>query len=184
MSNAASVLPAGPGERDDDVFPLRERIRFRDNLGLGLREVRQRPVFAALARGPWLVFMTIACFWQSNAEAWPSQETIARFSGYSSRAVRDFVAVLEQFGIVRLRRERRPNGCDRIYYAPGFVTLLELAAFVERFPRERAKPLRPDAPPVASAPPPAVVTSPAAAPATPPPPLMNGVNGAANGAGH
>jgi len=39
-------------------------------------------------------------------------------------------------------------------------------------------------PPVASAPPPAVVTSPAAAPATPPPPLMNGVNGAANGAGH
>ena len=151
MSNAASVLPAGPGERDD-VFPLRERIRFRDNLGLGLREVRQRPVFAALARGPWLVFMTIACFWQSNAEAWPSQETIARFSGYSSRAVRDFVAVLEQLGIVRLRRERRPNGCDRIYYAPGFVTLLELAAFVERFPRERAKPIRPDAPPVASAP--------------------------------
>jgi hypothetical protein len=53
---------------------------------------------------------------------------------------------------VRLRRERRSNGSDRIYYAPGFVTLLELAAFVqrfprERFPRERAKPLQRAAPP-------------------------------------
>lgn len=145
MLNAASVLPAGPGERDDDdVFPLRERLRFRDNLGLGLRDVRQRSVFATLARGPWLIFMTIACYWQSNAEAWPSQETIASFSGYSARAVRVFVAVLEQLGIVRLRRERRSNGSDRIYYAPGLVTLIELAAFVERFPRECAKPLRPE----------------------------------------
>jgi hypothetical protein len=171
MLNAASVLPAGPGERDDDnVFPLRERLRFRDNLGLGLRDVRQRPVFATLARGPWLVFVTIACFWQSNAEAWPSQETIARFSGYSSRAVRDFVAVLEQRGVVRLRRERRPDGSDRIYYAPGLVTLVELAAFVERFPRERAKALRPQAPPAAAPPeaPPTIAHPPETAAAAPP----------------
>ena len=120
-----------------------------------------------LARGPWLVFMTIACFWQSNAEAWPSQEAIARFSGYSSRAVRDFVAVLERLGIVRLRRERRPNGCDRIYYAPGFVTLLELAAFVDRFPRERAKPLRPNAPSVSPTLP-TIAHPPATAAAAPP----------------
>jgi hypothetical protein len=139
MFNAASVLPAGPGERDNDPFPIRERLRFRDNLGLGLREVRQRPSFAALARGPWHVFIAIACYWQANAEAWPSQETIAGFSGYSSRAVRDYVDVLERVGIVRLRRERRPNGADRIYYAPGLVTLIELAAFVERFPRGPVK---------------------------------------------
>jgi hypothetical protein len=31
------------------------------------------------------------------------------------------------------------SGNERIYYAPGLVTLGELAAFVERFPRERAK---------------------------------------------
>lgn len=138
MLNAARVLPAGPGE-PHDLFPIRERLRFRDNLGLGLREVRQRPAFAALARGPWLVFIAIACHWQANAEAWPSQETIASFSGYSSRAVRDYVDVLERAGVVRLRRERRPNGADRIYYAPGLVTLIELAAFVERFPRGPAK---------------------------------------------
>jgi Helix-turn-helix domain len=139
MLKVASVLPAGPGERDNDAFPIRERLRFRDNLGLGLREVRQRPPFAALARGPWHVFIAIACYWQANAEAWPSQETIAGFSGYSSRAVRDYVDVLERVGIVRLRRERRPNGADRIYYAPGLVTLIELAAFVERFPRGPVK---------------------------------------------
>jgi hypothetical protein len=139
MIDAASVLPAGPGERDDDAFPIRERLRFRDNLGLGLRELRQRGAFAALPRGPWQVFIAIACYWQANAEAWPSQETIATFTGYSSRAVRDYVDVLERVGVVRLRRERRSNGADRIYYAPGLVTLIELAAFVERFPRGPAK---------------------------------------------
>jgi hypothetical protein len=141
MLSATSVLPAGPGERDDHVFPIRERLRFRDNLGLGLRDLRQRPAFATMARGPWQVFIAIACYWQANAEAWPSQETIGGFTGYSSRAVRDYVDVLERVGVVRLRRERRPNGGDRIYYAPGLVTLIELAAFVERFPRGPAKAL-------------------------------------------
>jgi ABC-type glycerol-3-phosphate transport system substrate-binding protein len=46
MLNAAGVPPAGPGEREDDeIFPIRERLRFRDNLGLGLRDVRQRPAY-------------------------------------------------------------------------------------------------------------------------------------------
>ncbi|MGO9836357.1 MAG: hypothetical protein ACLP1X_19320, partial [Polyangiaceae bacterium] len=74
------------------------------------------------------MFIAIACYWQSNAEAWPSQETIAGFSDYSARAVRDYVEALERVGIVRLRRERRPNGSERIYYAPGPVTLTALAA--------------------------------------------------------
>ncbi len=142
MSNASSVLPAGPGGRDDHLFPIRERLRFRDNFGLALRDLRQRETFSSLPRGPWQVFIAIATFWQANAEAWPSQESIASFSGYSSRAVRDYVSVLEQRGVVRTRRERRANGSDRIFYAPGLVTLIELAAFVERFPRERAKPSR------------------------------------------
>jgi hypothetical protein len=146
MFNAARVLPAGPGEPDVDVFPLRERLRFRDNFGLGLRDVRQRPAFAALAKGPWALFIAIAVHWQGNAEAWPSQETLARFSGWSSRAVRDQALTLERGGFVRLRRERRGDGSERIFYAPGPVTLLELAAFVERFPRERAKTLQPEAP--------------------------------------
>jgi helix-turn-helix protein len=100
------------------------------------------------------VFIAIACYWQANAEAWPSQETIAAFSGYSSRAVRDYVDVLESAGVVRLRRERRPNGADRIYYAPGLVTLIELAAFVERFPKGPAKasPYRPPEAPSGSPP--------------------------------
>jgi hypothetical protein len=106
-------------------------------------------------------------FWQTNAEAWPSQETIAAFSGYSSRAVRDYVLMLERLGILRLRRERRPNGSDRIYYAPGFVTLVELAAFVERFPRERAKLLRPDSPQAVTAPP-TITHPPETAAAAPP----------------
>jgi hypothetical protein len=151
---ATDVLPAGPGEPVDEVFPLRERLRFRDNLGLGLRDVRQRPAFAALPRGPWLVFIAIACYWQANAEAWPSQETIAGFSGYTPRAVRDYVEALVRVGIVRLRRERRPNGSERIYYAPGSVTVKELAAFVERFPNRPAKATHAHPPEASSATPP------------------------------
>ncbi|MCW5831345.1 MAG: helix-turn-helix domain-containing protein [Labilithrix sp.] len=159
MFNAASVLPAGPAERDDQVFPLRERLRFRDNFGLALRDLRQRETFASLPRGPWQVFIGIATYWQANAEAWPSQETIASFTGYSSRAVRDYVSVLEQRGIVRTRRERRANGAERIFYAPGLVTLIELAAFVERFPRQLAK---------ARAPEPVDVAEPPVTPSHPP----------------
>jgi hypothetical protein len=89
------------------------------------------------------VFIAIACHWQANAEAWPSQETIAAFSGYSARAVRTFVDVLDGVGIVRTRRVRQASGAERIYYAPGRLTLTELAAFVERFPRGRPKILGP-----------------------------------------
>jgi hypothetical protein len=82
MPNAVErALRAGPGESNADLFPLRERIRFRKNLSLGLRDVRGRATFRALARRPWQVFIAIACHWQTNAEAWPSQETIASFTG-------------------------------------------------------------------------------------------------------
>ena len=69
-----------------DTFPLRERRRLRDSFGLALRELRRRPAFAALARGPWSLFIAIAVHWQGNAEAWPSQEALVRFSGSSIRA--------------------------------------------------------------------------------------------------
>ena len=159
LPKAMGGLPADLGEPEPpDVFPLRERLRFRDNLGLGLRDVRQRPAFATLPRGPWLVFIAVACYWQSNAEAWPSQETIAGFSGYSARAVRDYVEALERVGIVRLGRERRPNGSERIYYAPGSITLAELAAFVDRFPSGAARAPSTHPPEACSAAPPEVAS--------------------------
>jgi hypothetical protein len=156
MFNAAQVLPASPGEAEADVFPLRERLRFRDSFGLALLDVRARSVpFQSLTKGPWALFIAIAVHWQSNAEAWPSQETLARFSGWSTRAVRDQANVLERDGFIRIRRERRVDGSERIFYAPGLVTLSALAEFVERFPRERAKVLAP----VASAPAPIAETT-------------------------
>jgi len=147
MLSAANALPAGPGERDDDVFPMRERIRLRDNFGLALLELRARNVeFQRLSKGPWALFIGIAVHWQGNAEAWPSQDTLSRFSGWSTRAVRDQADSLERAGFIRVRHERRPDGSVRIFYAPGLVTLAALADFVERFPRDRAKALRPEVP--------------------------------------
>jgi hypothetical protein len=171
MSNAARLLPAGPGEPQADVFPLRERLRFRDSFGFALLELRARSIpFQDLAKGPWALFIAIAVHWQTNAEAWPSQEALARFSGWSSRAVRDQANALERGGFLRLRRERRADGSERIFYAPGLVTLAALAAFVERFPRDRAKPLRPPEEERAPTPPPTPTVShpPEAVAATPP----------------
>jgi len=145
MLTAAKVPPPGPAEPEANVFPLRERLRFRDSFGLALIELRGRSLsFKRLAKGPWALFIAISVHWQGNAEAWPSQEALARFSGWSARAVRDQADVLERSGFIRVRRERRPSGSERIFYAPGLVTLAALADFVERFPRERAKPLRAD----------------------------------------
>jgi hypothetical protein len=95
-------------------------------------------------------FIAIAAHLQLNAEAWPGQETIAQFSGCSTRAVRFHVAVLERGEFLVLRRERRANGVERIFYSPGPVMLRELSAFCERYPKDRPKVLTPvpAAPPV------------------------------------
>ena len=166
MSNAARLLPAGLGEAQADVFPLRERLRFRDSFGLALLELRARSgAFQQLPKGPWALFIGIAVHWQGNAEAWPSQVTLARFNGWSPRAVRDQAQMLERGGFIRVRRERRADGSERIYYAPGLVTLAALAEFVERFPRERAKALQPEAlraTPTAVRPPEAIAAAPPA----------------------
>jgi hypothetical protein len=140
MLDAVRVLPAGPGEPDDDVFPLRERIRLRDNFGFVLQELRKRgPAFRALAKGPWSVFIAIATHFQLNPVAWPGQETIAQFSGCTTRAVRFHVAALERGGFLVLRRDRRVDGGERIFYSPGPVMRRELAAFSEDYPKDRAK---------------------------------------------
>jgi hypothetical protein len=171
MLNAARRLPAGPGKPQADVFPLGERLRFRDNFGFAF-ELRARGAFrfrtSRRARGPLLI--AIVVHWQTNAEAWPSQEALARFIGWSSRAVRDQANALELGGFLRLRRERRAGGSERIFYAPALVTLAALAAFVERFPRDRAKPLRRPEEPRATVTPlplPTVVRPPEAAAAAP-----------------
>ena len=151
MSNVARALPAGPGGQDAEVFPLRERFRFRDNFGLAVTDMRSASApLRGLKKGPWALLIAVAVHWQSNAEAWPSQETLARFSGCSTRSVRGYAVTLERGGFLRLRRERRANGSERIYYAPGPVFLSALAAFIEKYPREwPAKALRrqpPEAP--------------------------------------
>jgi hypothetical protein len=64
----STAPPTGPGEVDDDVFPIRERIRLRDNFGLALLELRARnEEFQRLGKGPWALFIGIAVHWQGNA---------------------------------------------------------------------------------------------------------------------
>jgi hypothetical protein len=108
-----------------------------------LNELRARSApFQQLSTGMWMVFIAISTRWQSNEEAWPSQETIARFCGCTARCVRTSVAKLVLEGILRLRRTRTANGTERLYYSPGPTLRREIAALEGRFPRERAKPLR------------------------------------------
>jgi hypothetical protein len=116
-------------------FHSRPRRPFVDNLGLTLRELRRDPAFAELPGVPWAVFVAIACYWQGHAEAWPGQETIAAQCGFVARSVRTSIALLEERSILRVRRERTPEGVRRAYYAPGPATLAALVAMEQRFPR-------------------------------------------------
>jgi len=50
---------------------------------------------------------------------------------------------LERASIYVLRRERRPDGGERIYYRPGPVMLRELAAFSADYPKDKPKVLPP-----------------------------------------
>jgi hypothetical protein len=147
MVNAACVLSAGPGEPDEDVFSFQDRLRLRDNFGFVLQQIRSPGIaFGSLPKGPWSVFIASAVRFQLNAEAWPGQEAIAQFSGCSTRAVRYHVAALERGGFLLLRRERRWDGGERIFYRPGPVMLCELAAFREKYPKDRPKVLNPKLP--------------------------------------
>jgi hypothetical protein len=155
MFNAVQALSAGPGESDEKVFPVRLRLRLRDNFGFVLQQLRARdPAFRPLAKGPWSVFIAIAAHFQMNAEAWPGQEAIASFSGCSTRTVRYHIAELESDGFLTLRRERRGDGGDRIFYRPGPQMLRALAVFDTDYPKDRPKALKPGrraAPPTQSA---------------------------------
>jgi hypothetical protein len=92
------------------------------------------------------VFVAIATHFQMNAEAWPGQEAIACLSGCSTRAVRYHIAELERGGFLTLRRERRADGGERIFYRPGLLMLRGLAAFDADYPKDRPKVLRPARP--------------------------------------
>ena len=96
------------------------------SLGITLRQLRRTDAFATLPRRPWLAFIAIACHWQGGAGVWPNQETIARFSGYTARAVRDALGELERRSLVQVRRRRDARGFERIDYAPGPGTLAAL----------------------------------------------------------
>ncbi len=109
---------------------------LRSNLGLTLRELRRAPAFAGLPPLPWQVFIAIALHWQVREEAWPSQDTLGRLSGYAVRTVRRGVAELDRRALVGLRRARTGDGSERIYYAPGPVTLRELGGIDARYPAD------------------------------------------------
>lgn len=135
MNSVASLLPSDREQPSDDRFPLRLRSRLRDRFGVALLDLRIRcTALAALALGPWTLLLTIAAHWQLHTEAWPSQETLARLTATNARSIRRYSATLALRGLVRLRRERRANGAERIYYAPGPVLLQALEAFAGRYP--------------------------------------------------
>jgi hypothetical protein len=119
------------------VAPLhrRPRVPLRDALGLVLRELRRAPALRDLGRREWAVFVAVACHWQGHDEAWPSQQTIAAFAGYTARVVPEAVATLEQRELLLVRRLVGADGMRRMVYAPGAALLRALAAFAARYPR-------------------------------------------------
>jgi hypothetical protein len=103
--------------------------------GIGAVELRARNAdFQRLGKGAWTLFIGIAVHWQGNAEAWPNQQTLSRFGGWSIRAVREQTESLERGGFVSIRRERRADGSERLFYAPGHATLSALSDFVGALP--------------------------------------------------
>ena len=112
MSKAVEVVPAGPGTPQGDPFPIRETHSpfgttwawpFATFAGVPAFRGAGEGTMARVHRGCLLLAVQ-----RHEASAEPGDDP-ATFSGYSARAVRDYVEVLERAGIVRLRRERRPT---------------------------------------------------------------------------
>ena len=74
--------------------------------------------------------------------AYPSQEWLARYTGYSVRVIRDETDLLEHVGLLVLRLERQPDGHERIVYMPGQALLAGAVRFLAAYPpRERSSTL-------------------------------------------
>ena len=147
----AQAIGAAVDGQGDSAFTLALRRRLRESWWLASYDLREQPECASLEAGPWSVLLFLAPRWgphEGGHEAWPGQERIARHVGCSVRSVYAHTATLERAGLLRTRRTRRPDGSERIYYAPGPALLAALARFVERYPRgegyapPRAKHLR------------------------------------------
>jgi hypothetical protein len=83
--------------------------------------------------------------WQGKRTAFPSDDWIAQYTGYSVRVVRDDVRELEREQLLKLRRERLPNGHERIVYMPGPALLAGAVAFLAAYPERTRAPARPAA---------------------------------------
>lgn len=141
----AQAIGAAVDGQGDSAFTLALRRRLRESWWLASYDLREQPECASLEAGPWSVLLFLAPRWgphEGGHEAWPAQERIARHVGCSVRSVYAHTATLERAGLLRTRRTRRPDGSERIYYAPGPALLAALARFVERYPRGEG-----DAPP-------------------------------------
>jgi hypothetical protein len=122
-------------------FPPVLRYRLRASLGLALQTLRELPAFRSLDRCAWMVFVAIATHWQGKETAYPSQETIARFLGYTDTSVRHAIGVLARSGLVRVEGEGERGRGGRFvvcHYAPGAATIDALYAFVRRYPKGEA----------------------------------------------
>jgi hypothetical protein len=92
-----------------------------------------------LGRGPWASLQAIAAHWQAGrTDAYPGQDRLAMISGYDPRSIRVFVAELENWGLVRLVRGRRPDGTAIIHYEPGPALLAAVERFDAKYSDERA----------------------------------------------
>ncbi|HEX3344693.1 MAG TPA: helix-turn-helix domain-containing protein [Polyangiaceae bacterium] len=105
---------------------------FQGRIAHTLLALRGEPLFGALPKIPWAVFLAVALHWGRRGEAWPSQERLARITGYSVRAVRAALADLERRGLLVVRRLSTGRRRLRTFYAPGTSTIAEIAALEGR----------------------------------------------------
>ncbi len=113
-------------------FSTRLRARLRDAFGIAQLAMHARPAFAGLSQGPWALLWAIAAHWQLEEECWPSQQRLAALVHVDAeRSVRRWTSILQRAGFLDLRRERRRDGSERIFYAPGPVFLSELGTWVD-----------------------------------------------------
>lgn len=97
------------------VFDLRTRRRHpsdRDSCKPG-----DDPEIVSLKPGERLTLIILAdCENCEAGYAYPSYEHLAERTGYSVRAVQDFVKILKFAGLFRTERERARNGWDSLHY--------------------------------------------------------------------
>ena len=138
MTMHVDARPAGPDAPwgPDEAPRVRANALPYDSALIFHHLRKHHPVFQALSRRAWVLFLAMGCFLRRNPLAYPSQATLAAFTGYSARTLHRATKELRAVRALLTWASRYADGrAAPLHYAYGPAALEAFDGVAAYYPR-------------------------------------------------